>query len=559
MRPAGAEYLQEEARLRGARPRVKAVLYPFDLDYGLAPGSGVFEHTAYGGEPGKLVMEAGSHPDGSWTSPLIQTFSPHLSGVTPSWEEAAGGLDFQIYLRAGQSPQEVAAAPYTGLVREAEASLGPYFQVRVEFGRAIRCWAPDSSGEADEFSAYAIDLTPAEGYESYGAEGEAPGFLAGFALAGSLTLPESEILEPGSLQVGLSRDFSELRAADHVLALDSRLGQWLARGENSYLQGQDWTQKELALHHGWELAGGTVAWQLVYRGTLQRFNGLGHSWQARHRVGLESVEAAMVRLRQTIGAPSPAGERRPFMRGTYRSRGELLGVTAALVSEPVKTGGGSATLRILGTFRGEYPQEYLVEVVSSGEVGAATFRWSLNGGQSWQDTDLLTAGADDPVELDEGLAIHWEAGPGTDLASADHWTFTATPPIYQYQVYGAPFAAISAVYLNQEETADRVRAAAATGLIQVTGRSAQVEARVEKDSITHPVDIIADILAEVGLGPALHRDSFDLAKSLTPGYAVGVCFENLSAAQSIREIVRRCLYDLWVDFGEIKLRAYLGE
>ena len=52
--------------------------------------------------------------------------------------------------------------------------------------------------------------------------------------------------------------------------------------------------------------------------------------------------------------------------------------------------------------------------------------------------------------------------------------------------------------------------------------------------------------------------AFALAKSLTPGYAIGVCFENITAAQAIREIVRRCLYDLWVDFGEIKMRAYLG-
>ena len=86
-----------------------------------------------------------------------------------------------------------------------------------------------------------------------------------------------------------------------------------------------------------------------------------------------------------------------------------------------------------------------------------------------------------------------------------------------------------------------------------------MEARVVKDDTTHPVDMITDILAEVGLAAAIHQDSFALAKSLTPEYAIGVCFENLSAAQAIREIVRRCLYDLWVDFGEIKIRAYLGE
>ncbi len=80
-----------------------------------------------------------------------------------------------------------------------------------------------------------------------------------------------------------------------------------------------------------------------------------------------------------------------------------------------------------------------------------------------------------------------------------------------------------------------------------------------KDYTTHPVDIVTDILEEVGLGQGIHQDSFALAKSLTPEYAIGVRFENLTAAQAIREIVRRCLYDLWIDFGEIKIKPYLGE
>ncbi len=45
MRQVSGAFLQEEARLRGARPRVKAVLFPFDLDYGLGSGSGAFEQT----------------------------------------------------------------------------------------------------------------------------------------------------------------------------------------------------------------------------------------------------------------------------------------------------------------------------------------------------------------------------------------------------------------------------------------------------------------------------------------------------------------------------------
>jgi hypothetical protein len=33
----------------------------------------------------------------------------------------------------------------------------------------------------------------------------------------------------------------------------------------------------------------------------------------------------------------------------------------------------------------------------------------------------------------------------------------------------------------------------------------------------------------------------------------------MTAAQAIRDIIQRTLYDLWVDFGEIKIRAYVGE
>ena len=265
MRQAGAEYLAEEGRYRGARPRVKAVLYPFDLDYGLAPGSGVFEHTEYGGEPGKLIMAAGSNLSGSWLSPVMAAFSPYLDRVAPTWEESAGAMDPLIYLRRGASPQELAGAAFSPLTPGVEVALGPYFQVQVAFQQNIRSWAGDSAAEGDEFAAYALDQAPDGGYESYGGEGETAGYLAGLSLEGRLTLPESEILDAGRVKVDLARDFSGLTAATHALVLDNRRGQWLSGAAGSYLRGQDWSQKQVSLYHGWELGGGTVAWQLVYQ------------------------------------------------------------------------------------------------------------------------------------------------------------------------------------------------------------------------------------------------------------------------------------------------------
>jgi hypothetical protein len=229
------------------------------------------------------------------------------------------------------------------------------------------------------------------------------------------------------------------------------------------------------------------------------------------------------------------------------------------VDPPAKAGSGSATLVVLGDYRGNVLTNYYLQIATGGEVNTATFQWSINNGQSWEKTGLVCGGAENPVTLSEGLSVYWQPGIGNDLASGDVFTLTARAPVYDYRLAGAPFEAISAIYLNDEEVFEGVTADLETGDILVTGQTAQVSARVVKDSTTHPVDIMLDILAEVGLSEAVNQESFDLAKSLTPEYAVGVCFENIPASQALREILQCSLYDLWVDFGEIKIRAYLGE
>ncbi len=528
MREASTSFLQEEARLRDAKPRLKAVIYPFDVDFGLGPGLGVFEHTFFGGEPGRLVLEAGYLEYAAWTSPVRQTFSPHLSEVTPYWEDHVNYMRTRLYLRSADHEGEVGAAPYTTLKSGEAVKIRRFFQLKVEFTDST--WS-----------------------------GEPPGYISGLRLEGRLTIPESEIIDPGEVHVSLARDFGELRAGNHTLVLDNRQGQWLPRFALFAFLGLPWEEKRLDLFHGWELPDGTTEWLLVYRGVVETLAGMAHGWRERHRVRLETRDWIAHRLRKRIGTPTAAGERRPFMRGVYRSRAELVRTSPAQVFPAVKTGSGSAVLKVLGTYRGKTDRSYLLEMETAGEVGEATFRWSTNQGQSWRETGILAAGAEDPLELEEGLAVYWESGIGTDFAAGDRFSFVARAPVYHYQVFGAPFAQISAIYLNGEETREGVTADPVTGQVLVTGQSVLVEARVVKDATTHPVDIILDILTEVGLAEAVDQDNFALAKSLTPDYAIGVCFENLTAAQAIREIVRRTLYDLWVDFGEIKIRAHLGE
>jgi hypothetical protein len=521
MRLASGEFLQEEMLLRGARPRVKAVLFPFDLDYGLGPGSGTFDHTQYGGEPGKLELEVG-FTSGSWTSPVMQTFSPALDTVIPSWEDQAGSPGAQVFLRGAAALDQVAGASYTEIVAQEEVPLSPFFQVRVEFQAA-------------------------------------GGSISGLSFEGRLTIPESELIKPGEVRVDLARDFSGLKSGSHILRLDNREAQWLPGGANFSFLGLPWEEKRLILYHGFELPNGQVEWLPLYQGALTRLGNMIDGWQERHRVEVETEDWITHCLNRRLGAPTPEGERRPFMRGFYRARGELLQVTDATVSSPTKSGSGSASLQVLGDYRGDVDTNYLLQIETSGEVGTATFRWSINSGQSWEKDGLTCGGAEKPVTLSEGLAVFWQPGIGTDLVAGDSFTFTAQAPVYYYHLAGAPFESITPIYLNDEAVWEGVTADPETGDILVTGKSAQVSARVVKDGTTHPVDIMLDVLSAAGLDEAINQESFDLAKSLTPEYAVGVCFENIPASQALREILRRSLYDLWVDFGEIKIRAYLGE
>ncbi len=528
MRQASREFIQEEARLRGGRPRVKAVISPFDLDYGLAPGLGVYENTEFGGEPGKIALLAGYLEYAAWISPVRQTFSPFLTGVAAYWEDHVPYMECRVYLKSAASEAELAATPFAQLMEGEDTDLSTFFQVKVEFTNST--WS-----------------------------GEPSGYVSGLRLEGRLTIPESEIIDAGEVRVSLARDFSEHRVGDHTLVLDNRDGQWLPKSINFPFLGLPHEQKRVDLFHGWELPDGTTDWLLVYRGVLERLEGMAHGWREKHHVRLQSRDWIAHLLQKRVGAPGASGARQPFMRGVYLARGELVHTTPAQVGVPVKTGSGSAALQVLGAYTGRRDQSYLLEVESAGEVGEAIFRWSTNQGQSWRETGIIAAGAEDPVELAEGLAVFWESGIGNDLAAGDRFEVQAAAAVYHYQVFGGPFSKIASVFLNGEETWEGVTADPASGEILVTGQSAMVEARVVKDATTHPVDIISDILAEVGLDEVMDADSFALAKSLTPDYAVGVCFENITAAQAIREIVRRTLYDLWVDFGEIKIRAYLGE
>ena len=93
-----------------------------------------------------------------------------------------------------------------------------------------------------------------------------------------------------------------------------------------------------------------------------------------------------------------------------------------------KIGSGSATLVLLGDYTRQEKRQFVVQIESTGEVGAATFRWSKDGGVTWAATGMVSGDRQHPVTLEEQLAVAWEGGNGNDLVAGDCWMFWGGEP-----------------------------------------------------------------------------------------------------------------------------------
>lgn len=94
-----------------------------------------------------------------------------------------------------------------------------------------------------------------------------------------------------------------------------------------------------------------------------------------------------------------------------------------------KYGSGSAQLLFAGDYARQEKRLFVVMAETTGEVGTATFKWSQDGGRTWEAHGLITGDRDHPVALADGVAIYWESGSGTDLMAGDYWTFWGGDPV----------------------------------------------------------------------------------------------------------------------------------
>lgn len=98
---------------------------------------------------------------------------------------------------------------------------------------------------------------------------------------------------------------------------------------------------------------------------------------------------------------------------------------AGQVGLAVKIGTGAATMLASGLYTGASPIQYIIQIdsVAGGSgIGQATFKWRPSTNIAWTATGVATALA--PTVLENGVAVAWSSGGGTEFTLGDYWAIT---------------------------------------------------------------------------------------------------------------------------------------
>jgi hypothetical protein len=556
LKTATTSYIQEEQRRFGAIPKIKAEIRPFDFDFGLGPGLGTFVNCSCP-SAGVLLLDNGYVTSGSWQSDILQTYQGQLTAVMPSSQNRINYNSSSMFIRTTARYEDIYGLPFTQVDWGSTEPLSTYFQVRVEFNDPVRAWALDLEFDGDEYNAYGIDQG-SDAYASYAVDPEFPGRLENLKLSGLIELGEADIIDCGNLIASRPAFFHDIHGETHVLTLDNRRRQWIPGHKNFLMADGLWYGKEIHIYTGFELPTGDTSWVLQYVGRIRDIRDINNSFTGKHQAKIFSSPLIHEILNRVIGAPAADGSRQPFYAGYYKARADLNASTDPSAGTVSKTGTGSASLFVLGDPTNDVDVEYLIEAETTGEISAATFKYSIDSGASWEKTGLVSVSRANPLRLRDGMFIYFVPGSGDDLVAGDQFSFTASARRTRYVIAGAPFLAITNVYFNGVEIFD-AEAHIDTGEIVLVGPTGFVDARIVKSETINPVDIISEILTEVGLTDKIDEVSFANARQDLADYQIGVRFEAVAARKAIQSICTSCLIFFWIDADKIYVSAYTGE
>jgi len=121
-----------------------------------------------------------------------------------------------------------------------------------------------------------------------------------------------------------------------------------------------------------------------------------------------------------------------FLYDNLITSGDMITVSSqaiGLVTKALKQGTGSAIINTGGVFSGLQSLEYAVKIdsVTAGTgIGQATFKWSEDGGESWEAAGIATSA--DIVSLSHGVNVKFTSVGGDDFALNDTWFFKGVSP-----------------------------------------------------------------------------------------------------------------------------------
>lgn len=148
---------------------------------------------------------------------------------------------------------------------------------------------------------------------------------------------------------------------------------------------------------------------------------------------------------------------------------------AGTVGSVTPTGTGSGVVGVTGTPFDSY--DVVVEILTTGERGVATFRYSLDGGDDGGGTwvgPILTAAT--YAIPNTGLTLTFGVGVGDDYVDGDTHTFTTTEPYYDATDVGDAMAVLLASDV-------RFRFAHFAGVAQDPDDSADIAAAIESELV----------------------------------------------------------------------------
>jgi hypothetical protein len=392
----------------------------------------------------------------------------------------------------------------------------------------------------------------------FGAKPRIKAVIQGAGLAVPIEIDEADIIECGNLIASRPAYFHDVHGETHTLTLDNRGHRWQPGHANFLIPDGIWYGREIHIYTGFDLPGGGTEWILQYVGRIRDFWDISDSFTGKHQAKIYSNLLIHEILETVIGAPATDGTRQPFMAGYYRCRAELKETVDPYVSPVTKVGIGTASLVVTGDFHNTEDINFVVQAESTGEIGTATIRWSVDYGNSWQKSGIASMTSINPLKLQDGVAIYFTLAAGTDLVAWDWFSFTAYAKRTKFVIPGAPFLEISNVYLNGLEVFDSTPNIT-TGELAVTGSSGLVDARVVKSETYNPIDIIEEILAPVGLSSYIDTVSFSNARRDLMDLEIGVRFEAAAAWKAIQAVCSTCLIYFWIDANKIFVSAYTGE